>query len=134
MKSLDLTCTFLGSGIGLVSKDKGPWAIVVPFALPGEKARVRIAKNDRMHSTSEVLEMLTHNPDLRDDSRIKCKYFGTCAGCQYQVSFFLSFNSFLPGGTVTDILQMLSAETQLDLKKDVIQKAYNIYSSTQSYI
>ena len=88
MKSLDLTCTSLGSGIGLVSKDKGPWAIVVPFALPGEKARVRIGKNDRMHSTGEVLEMLTHNPDLRDNSRIKCKYFGTCAGCQYQVSFF----------------------------------------------
>jgi tRNA (uracil-5-)-methyltransferase len=130
---LDLTCTSLGFGIGLVSKDKGPWAIVVPFALPGEKARVRIGKNDRMHSTGEVLEMLTHNPDLRDNSRIKCKYFGTCAGCQYQVSFF-SISFFPPGGTVTDILQMLSAETQLDLKKDVIQKAYNIYSSTLSYI
>ena len=134
MKSLDLTCTFLGSGIGLVSKDKGPWAIVVPFALPGEKVRVRIAKNDRMHSTGEVLEMLTHNPNLRDDSRIKCKYFGTCAGCQYQVSFFFYSFPFFPGEIVTDILQMLSAETQLDLKKDVIQKAYNIYSSTQSYI
>jgi len=86
VKSLNLTCTFLGSGIGLASKDKGPWVIVVPFALPGEKARVRIGKNDRMHSTGEVLEMLTYNPDLRDNSRIKCKYFGTCAGCQYQVS------------------------------------------------
>ena len=86
-RAFDLTCTSLGSGIGLVSKDKGPWTIVVPFALPGEKARVRIGKNDRMHSTGEVLELLTHNPDLRDDSRIKCKYFGTCAGCQYQVIF-----------------------------------------------
>lgn len=95
MMSLDLTCTSLGSGIGLVSKDKGPWAIVVPFLVPGEKARVRIGKNDRMHSTGEVLEMLTHNPDLRDDSRIKCKYFGTCAGCQYQVSF-ISIHLFYP--------------------------------------
>ena len=87
MESLNLTYTPLGSGIGLVSKDKGPWVVVVPFALPGEKARIRIEKNDRMHSTGEVLEMLTYNPDLRDNSRIKCKYFGTCAGCQYQVSF-----------------------------------------------
>ena len=133
MKSLDPTCTSLGSGIGLVSNDKGPWAIVVPFALPGEKARVRIGKNDRMHSTGEVIEILTHNPDLRDNSGIKCKYFGTCAGCQYQVSFFFPFNYF-SCRTVTDILQMLSAETQLDLKKDVIQKAYKIYSSTLSYI
>ena len=83
-----MTSASLGSGICLVSKDKGPWAIVVPFALPGEKARVRIGKNDRMYSTGEVLEMLTHNSDLRDNSRIKCKYFGTCAGCQYQVTFF----------------------------------------------
>ena len=117
----------------MVSKDKGPWVIVVPFALPGEKVRVRIAKNDRMHSTGEVIEMLTHNPELRDNSRIKCKYFGTCAGCQYQVSFFFPLNFFFPPvGTISNILQMLSAETQLDLKKDVIQKAYNIYSSTLS--
>jgi tRNA (uracil-5-)-methyltransferase len=95
VKGLDLTCTSSGSGIGLVSKDKGPWAIVVPFALPGEKARVRIAKNDRMHSTGEVIEMLTHNPDLRDNSRIKCKYFGTCAGCQYQVRLFFPLEMLL---------------------------------------
>ena len=74
MKSLDLTCTSSGSGIGLISKDKGQWAIV-PFALPGEKARVRIAKNDQMRSTGEMLEMLTYNFDLQDSSRIKCKYF-----------------------------------------------------------
>ena len=131
--SLDLTRTSAGSGIGLVSRDKGPWAIVVPFALPGEKARVRIAKNDRMHSTGEVVEKLIYNPDLRDNSWIKCKYFGTSAGCQYRVSV-ISIQLLFPGGTVTGILQMLSAETQLDLKKDVIQKAYNIYSSTLSYI
>lgn len=87
MKNLAFTSPSLGSGIGLASRDKGPWAIIVPLALPGEKARVRIGKNDRMHSTGEVLEMLIHNPDLRDNSRIKCKYFGTCAGCQYQVPF-----------------------------------------------
>ena len=34
-----------GSGIGLASKDKGPWVIVVPFTLTGEKAHVRIVKN-----------------------------------------------------------------------------------------
>lgn len=113
----------------MAPKDKGPWAVVVPFALPGEKARVRIGKNDRMHSTGEVLEMLTLNTDLRDNSRIQCRYFGTCAGCQYQVSFAIQL---IFGRTVIDMLQMLSAETQLDLKRDVILKAYKIYSSTLS--
>jgi tRNA (uracil-5-)-methyltransferase len=42
-KILNLMCTSSGPGIGLVSEDKGPWAIVVPLSLPGEKARVRIS-------------------------------------------------------------------------------------------
>ena len=118
----------LGSGIGLASKDKGSWVIVIPFTLPGEKARVRIVKNDRMHSIGEVLQILNHNPDLRDNSRIKCRYFGTCAGCQYQVCFSISIIFWL----LLIYLQMLSGETQLDLKRDVIVNAYNIYSSTLS--
>ena len=118
----------LGSGIGLASKDKGSWVIVIPLTLPGEKAQVRIVKNDQMHSIGEVLKMLNHNPDLQDNSRIKCRYFGTCAGCQYQVYFSISVIFWL----LLIYLQMLSGETQLDLKRDVIINAYNIYSSTLS--
>ncbi|KAF5312628.1 hypothetical protein D9619_003724 [Psilocybe cf. subviscida] len=80
-----------GSGIASAPEDKGPWAIVVPVALVGET----------------VIEILEPNTDLRDDSRIGCKYFGTCGGCQYQ---------------------MLSPETQNDLKRNVIVKAYKMYS------
>ena len=29
------------------------------------------------------------NPELRDDSRVKCKYFTKCGGCQYQVRALL---------------------------------------------
>ncbi|KAF8959827.1 S-adenosyl-L-methionine-dependent methyltransferase [Flammula alnicola] len=97
-----------GSGIGLAPTEKGPWAIVVPVALTGETVRVRIVKNDRMHSYGQLQELLKPNTELRDDSRVQCKYFGSCGGCQYQ---------------------MLSGETQLDLKRDVIVKAYKTYSS-----
>lgn len=48
------------------------------------------------------------NNEMRDMSRVKCKYFGTCAGCQYQ---------------------MLSYDTQLDLKRTVVVKAYQNFSS-----
>ncbi|KDR70049.1 hypothetical protein GALMADRAFT_145087 [Galerina marginata CBS 339.88] len=96
-----------GSGIALAPKDKGSWAVIVPFALTGETVRVRIGKSERMHSVARPLEVLVPNNELRDDSRVQCKYFGSCGGCQYQ---------------------MLSGETQLDLKKGVIVKAYKTYS------
>jgi len=75
----------IGSGIALAPPEKGPWAIVVPCALTGETVRVRIGKWERMHSCAQLLEVLEPNTELRDDSRVQCKYFGTCGGCQYQV-------------------------------------------------
>ena len=63
------------------------WAIVVPLALPGEKIRVRTYRQGRLHSYGDLLEVITPNAELRDDSRAQCKYFGSCAGCQYQVGF-----------------------------------------------
>lgn len=74
-----------GSGIAVGAEDKGPWAIVVPFALMGETVRVKIVKSDRMCSYGQLLEVLVPNTELRDDSLVQCKYFGTCGGCQYQV-------------------------------------------------
>ncbi|KAF8168557.1 S-adenosyl-L-methionine-dependent methyltransferase [Crassisporium funariophilum] len=97
-----------GSGLAKVPKDKGPWVIVVPFALPGETVRVKVGWPERMYSNARVLEMLVPNTSMRDDSLVQCKYFGKCAGCQYQ---------------------MLSSETQLDLKRDVVVKAYKTYSN-----
>ena len=38
-----------------------------------------------MHSFADLISVEVPNPELRDMSRVQCKYFGTCAGCQYQV-------------------------------------------------
>jgi len=81
---------FSGSGIAVGAADKGPWAIVVPFALMGETVRVKIVKSDRMCSYGQLLEVLVPNTELRDDSLVQCKYFGTCGGCQYQVGSLLN--------------------------------------------
>ncbi|KAJ7237562.1 tRNA methyltransferase [Mycena haematopus] len=80
-----------------------PWVVVVPFSLPGETIRVKVYRNARMHSFADLLEVVAPNPELRDDNAVRCKYFGTCGGCQYQ---------------------MLSYENQLNLKRDVVVKAY----------
>jgi hypothetical protein len=48
--------------------------------------RVKIVRNGRMVSYADLLEVLKPNETLRDMSRVKCQYFGKCAGCQYQVS------------------------------------------------
>jgi tRNA (uracil-5-)-methyltransferase len=78
-------CSSLGEGLGVVPAPKLPWVIVVPFALPGETIKVRVHRSSRMHSFADLLSIEVMNTELRDPSRVKCKYFGSCAGCQYQV-------------------------------------------------
>lgn len=64
-----------------------PWCVIVPFTLPGEVVRVRVYRSARMHSYADLLEVVEPNAELRDMDRVQCKYFGECAGCQYQVGF-----------------------------------------------
>ncbi|KAF9078824.1 tRNA methyltransferase [Rhodocollybia butyracea] len=97
-------------GDGLAQSDEEgikPWVVVVPFCLPGERVKCRVFKNDRMHSQADFMQVIRPNPEFRDDERVKCKYFAKCGGCQYQ---------------------MLSYETQLDFKRNVVVKAYKNYS------
>ncbi|KAG7095191.1 hypothetical protein E1B28_005968 [Marasmius oreades] len=99
------------NGDGLAQSDTvhaPPWVVVVPFSLPGERVRVKIFKNNRMHSVADFIEILRPNTELRDDSRVQCRYFSKCGGCQYQ---------------------MLSYERQLEFKRNVVAKAYKNYST-----
>ncbi|EAU93579.1 tRNA methyltransferase [Coprinopsis cinerea okayama7 len=97
-----------GDGIAVSTGSSKPWAVVVPLALPNERVRARIYRHARLHSFGDLLEVITPNNELRDSSLIRCKYFGTCGGCQYQ---------------------MLSYETQLDFKRNVVVKAFKNYSN-----
>jgi tRNA/tmRNA/rRNA uracil-C5-methylase (TrmA/RlmC/RlmD family) len=100
---------FLGDGLAIAAAPRNNWVVVVPLCLPGEKIRGRVYRHSRLHSVADLVSIETPNNDLRDSSRVKCKYFGQCAGCQYQ---------------------MLSYETQLDLKRTVVVKAYRNFSGT----
>ena len=33
----------------------------------------------------DLVAVLKPNPDRRDNTRIQCKYFGKCSGCQHQM-------------------------------------------------
>ncbi len=71
------TLTNMGQGLGRVDG----WVVMVPFALPGERVRVRIYRNDKNFSEGDLVEVLRASPD-----RVKprCPLFGSCGGCQYQ--------------------------------------------------
>ena len=69
--------TNLGAGIGRVDG----WVVFVPFALPGEKVKVRVYRNDKNCSHADLVEVVESSPD-----RVVpvCPLFGDCGGCQYQ--------------------------------------------------
>lgn len=69
---------------------------------------------DRMHSYADLVKLLkpaSVSNTWRNDTLVRCKYFGTCSGCQYQ---------------------MLSYEMQLQLKQEVVAKAYRNFSKLAS--
>lgn len=57
------------------------WVVMVPFALPGERVRVRIFRNHKNYSEADLVAVVRPAPE-----RIapRCPLFGTCGGCQYQ--------------------------------------------------
>jgi len=62
-------------------EEKRSWVIFVPFALPQEKVRIKIWKNDKNCSYADLEEVLEASPHRIEP---ECKYFGECGGCQYQ--------------------------------------------------
>jgi len=88
------TLTNLGSGLGRVPLPSpiaphpspitpagGGWVVMVPFALPGERVRVRVFRNHKNFSEADLLTVLTPSPER---VAARCSLFGRCGGCQYQ--------------------------------------------------
>ena len=60
----------------------GGWVVMVPFALPGERVRVRIFRNHKNYSEADLVAVLVPSPHRVSSPR--CPLFGRCGGCQYQ--------------------------------------------------
>lgn len=56
-------------------------AVFTPFAIPGEKIRIRLVEEKRGHARAELLEVLEPSSE-----RIQpvCPHFQACGGCHYQ--------------------------------------------------
>ncbi|KAF2636989.1 uracil-5--methyltransferase [Massarina eburnea CBS 473.64] len=97
-----------GEGLGIqVGSDSGH-IYTVPFTVPGDTVKARVFKHyiGYKYSMADFLEVTSPSPD-RDESLVKCQYFATCSGCQFQ---------------------MLPYSYQLEHKKSIVEKAYKNFS------
>lgn len=104
VKVVELSST----GDGLALHPSSNQIYVVPFTAPGDIAKVKVVKHfeDDHYSLADFISVMEPS-SLRDDTRINCKYFSKCSGCQFQ---------------------MLDYETQLKHKKTIVEKAYRNFS------
>ncbi|CZR51877.1 related to endo-exonuclease yNucR [Phialocephala subalpina] len=96
------------TGDGLAIHPDSDQIYVVPFSTPGDivKAKVITHFKNEHYSLADFVSVVKAG-SLRDDSRVNCKYFASCSGCQFQ---------------------MLDYPTQLAHKKTIVEKAYKNFS------
>lgn len=78
--SLLLTIESLSSQAEGVARHQGK-VVFVPYALPGERVRVRIVESKKDFARARVERITRPSPDRAEPP---CRYFGTCGGCQLQ--------------------------------------------------
>ncbi|KAI0389140.1 uracil-5--methyltransferase [Xylariaceae sp. FL0594] len=106
VKVVELSST--GDALAVQEGSKSKQIYVLSFAVPGDVVKVKAYRHlrDEGYTVADFLSVVQPSP-LRDDSRIGCKYFGTCSGCQFQ---------------------MLDYAEQLRLKRRIVEKAFRNFS------
>jgi len=56
-------------------------AVFVPFAIPGEKLRIKLVEEKRGYARAELLDVLEPAPNR---ITARCQHFTECGGCHYQ--------------------------------------------------
>jgi len=104
VKVIELSST----GDGLALHPDSDQIYVVPFTAPGDVVKIKVVQHfeNEHYSVADFLSVVEPSP-LRDDSRVSCKYFSKCSGCQFQ---------------------MLDYATQLQHKKTIVEKAFKHFS------
>ncbi|KLU93156.1 tRNA (uracil-5-)-methyltransferase, partial [Magnaporthiopsis poae ATCC 64411] len=97
------------TGDGLALQEGSSHVYVVPFAFPGDTVRVKVHRHgprEQRHSLADFVSVVSPSP-MRDDSRVRCQYYGRCGGCNFQP---------------------LSYEDQLAHKRRVVERAFAHFS------
>lgn len=96
------------TGDGLAKQKGSDHIYVVPFSIPGDTVKVKVYRHnhDEGYTAADFISVVKPSA-LRDDSRIQCPYFAKCSGCQFQ---------------------MLDYAEQLNVKKNIVVKAYRNFS------
>lgn len=77
----DVNLTVLAYGGEAMGRLPDGRAVFVPFALPGEIARVRLVEERKGFARAELVEVLAPSPERIEP---RCRHFGHCGGCHYQ--------------------------------------------------
>ncbi|KAK2001864.1 S-adenosyl-L-methionine-dependent methyltransferase [Colletotrichum falcatum] len=104
-----LALSSTGDGLAVHAGSPPTHIYVIPFVAPGDVARVKVVRHfpAESYSMADFLSVAAPGP-LRDDTRVNCKYFTKCSGCQFQ---------------------MLSYDAQLAHKRTIVEKAYRNFSN-----
>ncbi|KAK1596107.1 S-adenosyl-L-methionine-dependent methyltransferase [Colletotrichum navitas] len=104
-----LALSSTGDGLAVHAGSPPTHIYVVPFVTPGDVARVKVVRHfpAESYSMADFLSVAAAGP-LRDDTRVNCKYFTRCSGCQFQ---------------------MLSYDAQLAHKRTIVEKAFRNFSN-----
>ncbi|KAF2029427.1 S-adenosyl-L-methionine-dependent methyltransferase [Setomelanomma holmii] len=98
-----------GDGLGFQTGSDSDQVYVVPFTAPGDTVTAKPFKHFEKEKYSMADFVKVNTPSThRDSSLIKCPYFSTCSGCQFQ---------------------MLPYSYQLQHKRSILEKAYKNFSN-----
>lgn len=98
-----------GDGLGFQEGSDSDQVYVIPFTAPGDTVTAKIFKHfeKEKYSMADFVKVSKPSPH-RDAALVKCPYFASCSGCQFQ---------------------MLPYEYQLAHKKSIVEKAYKNFSN-----
>ncbi|KAH7085869.1 tRNAmethyltransferas-like protein [Paraphoma chrysanthemicola] len=98
-----------GDGLGFQNDSESDQVYVVPFTAPGDVVTARPFKHfeQEKYSMADLVKVETSSPH-RDPDLVRCPYFSTCSGCQFQ---------------------MLPYDYQLQHKRSIVEKAYKNFSN-----
>ena len=116
----------LGESLALVERDGRKWALLVPFAHPGDLVRCKVFKHDRLHSTADLIQTLEYNEADRGGQGDRRKY--PDQGCRY-FGEWCGLRCILPLTSSSGCqLQPIPYELQLAHKHRTVQLAYDRFS------